>query len=165
MLQRNNIMLQQQQNLKGIGGWLIFVAIGIVVSPLVKITSLYKVYATFFNYKKWVMITNFDAIHHLHLSYVIAGEFIVNCIMLLLLLYLAYLFFTTKKSFPKYYVGVVITSLLVIVGDTFVVHLYTQQNEIFDRATIENIMRILIPGMIWIPYVLNSERVRATFVN
>jgi hypothetical protein len=77
---------------------------------------------------------------------------------------MAYRFFTKSKHFPKWYIGVAVFSLFFIVADAFAVKPVLPSEPIFDPDTVKELMRAVIMVVIWVPYMLVSKRVKATFV-
>ncbi len=91
----------EDENLRGIKGWLIFVAVGIVLTPLLMIRQIYLDYQELLNNGLWTALTTpgFD-------TYMPAWKTLVWCErltnggMVLIWFYIGFLFFYGKKSFP-----------------------------------------------------------------
>jgi len=49
--------------------------------------------------------------------------------------------------------------------DAFAIQLVLPDEPVFDTETTRELYRSIISGIIWIPYMLLSKRVKATFVN
>ena len=71
-------------------------------------------------------------------------------------IYIIFLFFTKKKIFPKYFI---ITKILYVVIFIFLV-IIKNTSSIF----IEGLAQNTLSACIWIPYMLVSKRVKATFI-
>ena len=84
--------------------------------------------------------------------------------MVLTWIFIAYLFFMKKKIFPKVYIGMLIFSFLFIVLDALAIKMVLPDEVIFDKDTIRAMGRGAISMAIWIPYMLVSKRVKATFI-
>jgi hypothetical protein len=95
----------------------------------------------------------------------LAGEMFFNSLMILASLYLIYLFFTKKSFFPKLYIWTLVFSLIFIPLDAILVSSIFPNIEVFDAETMKEIGRTVIVSLVWIPYMLISKRVKATFVN
>lgn len=144
-----------QKRLEGIGGWLILLAIGQVVGPLQTALAIYREYAgmpagTFARYPLAVSV-----------------QFLLLLAFLGLLVYAAYLFFNKRAAFPNVYIAAVAAGLVL----PFVLGVWT------TLSTGINTFRALgnwdfmgyylltvVVGLLWISYLLNSVRVRNTFV-
>ncbi len=78
---------------------------------------------------------------------------------------MSYRFFTQNSDFPKWYIGIAIFSLIFIVLDAFSIRLVLPTEPVFDHDTVGELMRSLVMVVIWVPYMLVSKRVKATFIN
>ncbi|WP_235263794.1 DUF2569 domain-containing protein [Nitrincola sp. A-D6] len=95
---------------------------------------------------------------------IIIGEILINFGLIVVCLYIAYKFFTKSKDFPKWYIGIVIFSLIFIVADAFALKLVLPNEPVFDPDTTKELMRSVFMVVIWVPYMLVSERVEVTFI-
>ena len=95
---------------------------------------------------------------------IIIGEILINSGMLLAWLYMGYLFFTKRKFFLKWYIGLAFFSLVFIIADAFAIKLVLPSNQVFDPDTVKELMHSLIMVVVWVPYMLVSKRVKATFI-
>jgi ABC-type multidrug transport system permease subunit len=158
--------MSKEKNLEGIGGWLILVAIGIVVTPIRIIALVISTLPQIFSTGVWeAWTTQGSEIYNPLLATFIAGEIFINCGLLLVWLYIAYKFFTKSKDFPKWYIGVAVFSLIFIIVDAFAIHMALPIVPVFDPDTTKEVIRALIMVVIWVPYMLVSKRVKATFIN
>jgi hypothetical protein len=159
-------MGNEEKNLEGIGGWLILVAIGIVVTPIRLIMLMMTTYPEIFSTGVWEVLTTQGSEAYSPLwAPILIGEILINSGMLLAWLYMAYLFFSKKMVFPKWYVGLAVFSLIFIIADAFAIKLVMPSEPVFDPDTIKELMRSLFMVVVWVPYMLISKRVKATFVN
>jgi magnesium-transporting ATPase (P-type) len=152
---------------EGLGGWLILVGIGLVISPLILLAKLSKVYLPMFNDGTWEALTTLtsESYNSSFLSFLLAGEMFFSSLMTLASLYLIYLFFTKKSFFPKLYIWILVFSLIIIPLDAILASSIFPNKEVFDAEKIKEIGRIVLVSLVWIPYMLISKRVKATFVN
>ncbi len=159
-------MENEEKNLEGIGGWLIVVAIGIVVTPIRLVMLMMTTYPEIFSTGAWEVLTTqgSEAYNPLWGPFII-GEIIINIGVLIAWLYMAYLFFSKKLVFPKWYIGLAVFSLIFIVADAFAFKLVLPNEPVFDPDTIKELMRSLFMVVVWVPYMLVSKRVKATFIN
>ncbi len=150
---------------EGLGGWLILVGISVVISPLRLLTEL-KTFLPIFNNGTWEALTTPTLeSYNSFFSSLLIGEILFNSLMMLFSAYLIYLFFTKKSFFPKLYIWVLILNLVFIPLDAILVSLAFPNTEVFDVETIKAIGKALLASLIWIPYLLISKRVKATFIN
>ena len=84
--------------------------------------------------------------------------------MILVWIFIDYLYFSKKKVFPNWYIGIIVFSLAFVIIDTLVIHFAFPDAGAFSTDTIMNIARSMTAALIWIPYMLVSRRVKATFV-
>ncbi len=160
-------MTEEQENeLKGLGGWLILVGIGIVFSPVKIIISLYPLYSSIFSDGTWELLTTPGSEFYNALWLPILGaEIVLNAALVLGWLGIAWRFFSKKQVFRIWYIGILLFTIAFQFADAFAIAAVLPDEEVFDPETLKEIIRSLVYAAIWIPYVLISERVKATFVN
>ena len=100
--------------LQGLGGWLILVGFGLILG-LIKVIAFVKstfmpvmegdFLATLANPNAPEFIPNFALLFY--------AELILNAFLILMLIYLLYLFFKKKKSFPKNYIFISLSILFI----------------------------------------------------
>lgn len=157
--------MNDDDDLKGLGGWLILVGIGVVLTPIRLLLSTFTLYKPILEDGTWEALTTAgaDAYHPLWAPLLI-GEMTYNVLMIAASIYLIYLFFSKHYLFPKVYIALVLISLFFIPLDAWLVAMIFPDEPIFDPHTTKEFLRTLIVGVIWIPYMLISKRVKATFV-
>jgi len=149
-----------------IGGWLIIVALGIVISPIRVLHLLGTTFPPIFTDGTWEALTTPGSEAYSPVwGPLLISEIIVNLIMVLFGLYLAYLFFTRKKGVPIWYFGLALFSSVFIIIDAYLVTLVIPSMEVFDVETIKELGRSLVSLLIWSPYLIYSKRSKETFVN
>jgi hypothetical protein len=154
------------EGLKGLGGWLVLIGIGIVLAPLKLSYFVYTVYRDIFANGAWSILTDIGSDFYTpYFGTLVIIEILINIMILIVSLFLAYKFFTKKKSFPKWFIGISIFSLVFLVADTFAVSVVFPDEEAFDPATMKELALSFARAGIWIPYMLVSKRVKATFIN
>lgn len=158
--------ITEKKKIEGISGWLILVGIGIVVSPLRIITQIFPAYSKIFSDGSWAALTTPGTKVYSPLwSPLLFGEMAINGGLVLAWLFVAFIFFSKKKEFPKWYIGILTFSLTFILLDAFVISAVLPGKPVFDVETSKEFFRALVVTLIWIPYMLISKRVKATFVN
>ncbi|CAG69497.1 MULTISPECIES: DUF2569 domain-containing protein [Acinetobacter] len=151
--------------LKGLGGWLTLVGFGLIVSPIRLIVTGYQTYYPMFSEGIFNSLTSVDSVYYHPLwIYYILGEITVNTIFVLTSFVLLYLFFKKHYLFPKVFISVCIAMIIFILIDASLIKLILPNEEIFDSDTASELMRSIFYGMIWIPYMMFSKRVKVNFV-
>ncbi|MGF1863647.1 DUF2569 domain-containing protein, partial [Photobacterium profundum] len=95
---------------------------------------------------------------------VLMGEVVINGGLVIAWLFMAFLFFSKKKVFPKWYISIMVFTLLFIFLDALAMNAVLPNEPVFDPETIQEFVRQLIATIIWVPYMLVSKRVQATFI-
>lgn len=157
--------MSDDSQLKGLGGWLILVGFGVILAPVRMLVTYIPMYKQIFGDGVWEALTTVgsEAYHPLWAPLLI-GEIAYNCIMISVSIYLIYLFFSKHYLFPKLYIAIVAVSLVFIPLDAWLVKKVLPTVPMFDPETTEAFVRTLIAGLIWVPYMLVSKRVKATFI-
>lgn len=150
---------------KGLGGWLILVGLGVVFGPIRLMYEFGPLYHSLFSDGGFEYLTTpgTDAYHPLW-GPLLVFEAIVNTVLLLALLIMAYLFFSKHYLFPRTYIAIVVFSTGFIVLDAWLGSLIITDEPMLDPTTVKELSRSLFTAAIWIPYMLVSRRVKATFV-
>lgn len=157
--------MDNQKELKGLSGWLILVGIGVVVSPLRLFVTAMQSFTPLFREGTWAALTTAGSeYYHPAWAPLLIGEIVYNLGMVSASAYLIYLFFSRHYLFPNVYIIVVIVSVIFIPIDAWLVTLVMPMKSMFDPDTMAEFARTFISGLIWVPYMLVSKRVKATFV-
>lgn len=152
-------------DLKGLGGWLVLVGLGVVLAPIRQLAALIPVYPPIFTEGYWEELTTVgSAAYHPLWGPLIIGEIVVNSAIVLVQLYLIYLFFSKHYRFPKFYISLILFSFVFIVFDAWLATFVLPGEPMFDDSTIKEVSRAIGAAVVWIPYMLISKRVEATFV-
>lgn len=158
--------MAQEKNLQGIRGWLILVALGVIIAPIRIAILMATTYPELFSDGTWQAITDqAGQSYNPRLATLLIIEIVVNAAFIVAWLFAAYLMFTKKAFFPKWYIGLLLLSLVFIFLDTFFTTWAVPEVEMFDPDTVKEIAKTALDVVIWVPYMLVSKRVKATFVN
>lgn len=157
--------MNDSNELKGLSGWLILVGIGVVISPFRLAYEFGPLYYSIFTDGTFEILTTkgSEAYHQLW-GPLLVFEAVYNSLMVLVSFYLIYLFFSKHHLFPKVYIAIVLISLFFIPLDAWFGSFVITDEPMFDPATTKEFARTLISAVIWVPYMLVSRRVKATFV-
>lgn len=157
--------MTEEKNLEGLSGWLILVGLGIVFSPIRIIIQVMPTYFEIISNGSWEILTTpgSEAYNPLWAP-LLVGEMLINGGLLFTWVFIAYLFFAKKKLFPRFYIGILLFTLAFILIDSAATRSVLPDEPIFDADTLKEFSRSLIATLIWVPYMLVSKRVKATFV-
>jgi len=137
----------QQKELKGIGGWLIFIAIGM---PFSIIATLFGDYYVF---------TSFIPMMDEEIASIITILLVTDMIFLCYLGYLTFLFFNKDYRFPE---QIKIFYIVAIGYEVFALYMISGLG--LEVADYRELFRCIISAAIWIPYFNKSIRVKNTFI-
>jgi hypothetical protein len=142
------------QPLKGIGGWLIVVAIGQAATPLALILRYALDFREYWSLWKTQLLP-------------IAGEAILNLGIILFVIWCSISFFGTRKSFPRLFIWELWLLVFLRFVDDLWVSLTTgaSLNNLVSEADTKGNVRALVIAIVWTAYTLKSVRVKNTFVN
>ena len=146
----------------GIGGWLVLPMLGMIATPIVQLINLMGLGNT---------LGHLDQLGPL-LSNLVVIETILNfCLFVVVPGLLLIQFFGKTRRFPRWYIIWTIVSAVFVVLDLLVGYVAFRDayeasgTPFFDQDTLRALTGSLVGVCIWIPYMLNSVRVRNTFVS
>lgn len=153
------------KKLEGIGGWLILVAIGLILNPLRMLVSLSRDLLPAFSHETWAILTTpgSEAYHPLWAPLLIF-ELAGNSIFVIFSIVVAIMFFRKKKFFPKMIIIFLLSNLAFVAADYFAANAIPFIANQSDPESVRELARTLIGCLIWVPYFIKSKRVTATFV-
>lgn len=149
--------------LTGLGGWLILVAIGLVVTPLRLLFLVGWTQRHIFSQDVWEAVTlPGGAAYQEWLGPLIINEVAGNLAVLVLGCWALVLFFRRHRFFPRVFITMSVLGLVLVVCDAVAAHyLITGTDNTGD--TWMEIGRSLMQVCVWVPYMLLSKRVKYTF--
>ena len=157
--------MEDRNELQGLSGWLVLVGIGTVFSPIRLLATYLPIYIPIFFDGVWqALTTEGSEVYHVLWAPLLIGELVYNLCMMAVSIYLIYLFFSKHYLFPKFYIGIVAVSLIFIPLDAWLVSFVVPNEPMSDAETMLEFACVLFVGLIWVPYMLISKRVKATFV-
>jgi len=155
--------------LKGIGGWLILVAIGVTVSPFIAVLMDYASSSQTFNTEVWSALTDSNSpVYTPYFALTVSLETIIRIIIDAYLFYLMYLFYSKKSGFPTLFIRLVFFIFIFTIVDIIaVIFLFPDltAEDLFDPLTIRSIGQLIFAILVWVPYMKTSVRVKNTFIN
>lgn len=157
--------MTEEKKLEGLGGLLVPVGLGIVIAPLRIIGMVFPVYSESFSNGSWeVLTTPGNEAYNPLWAAILYGEMAVNGALVVAWIFVAFLFFSKKRVFPKWCIGMLLFTLAFIVADALAFKAVLPNEPVFDPETAKELGRSLVSSLIMIPYMLVSKRVKATFV-
>jgi hypothetical protein len=146
----------------GLRGWLILPAIGLFVSPI-RVSSFLLTHSTFYDLEAWHLLTNpSSTVYHSYWAPILIFEFLVNLTIITFDLFLLVLFFRKRRVFPRLYIIFLAFVAITTTLDNLL-GLYVSSDKSMSNFFDQTLMQSYIASAIWIPYMLVSKRVKATF--
>lgn len=151
---------------KGIGGWLVLPALGLLISPIRFCFLFYSSILPSLMPATWNALTNSNSpAYHPLWGPLIVFESISNLALFIFTLRLLWLFFKKSNRVPGLVViWLVLSMALQVVDILFAAQIpavAVQQNNL---ESVKDLTRSLVAAVIWIPYFKRSKRVKNTFV-
>jgi len=159
-----------EKNLKGLGGWLVLVILGLFASVLFQVYGVYESVTMFTDGTVEFLSNPSSEVYIPGYGGLLKFEFIAEIVFLVAGIYLIYLFFKKSRKFPKYYVPFLIISVIYVILDYALLSSFSVSGEvqqvINDTLSEQSgeIGRAVIGALIWGSYMKKSKRVKATFV-
>ena len=152
------------QPLTGLGGWLVLVGIGLTVSSVRLLVAIVRSSPSF-GAVKWHALTHAGGVsYHPLWGPILIFELLGQLTTLALAIMALLLFFQKRRLFPRLFIGLLVFNALFVIADTIGVQLLNTGSSKADAAVARNLFAVAIGCSIWIPYMLQSRRVKATFV-
>jgi len=144
----------------GIGGWLVLLAIGVIVRPLLYVKALWPSIELSRNGAGWLRLTDPESASYMAgFAPIACAEAFVGCFFMGWSLVIVPQFFSRKSSLP------VSLSSLMIVQVVWVIGYHFWYASLFpaDTGDAGLIGGAVIAMLIWVPYLQKSLRVKRTF--
>ncbi|GBF50846.1 hypothetical protein LPTSP4_23730 [Leptospira ryugenii] len=157
--------MSENERIKGIGGFLILVGLGLVFFPFRQGLEIIPTYYKLITDGSFTYLTTpgTEAYNELWLP-LFLFEMGYNALMILVSFGLIYLFFKKHYLFPKSYIAFALVPIVLIPLDAYMVTLVAKNETTFSVETNIELIRSIITAAIWVPYMIFSKRVKATFV-
>ncbi len=148
-----------------IGGWLILVAIGLILTPLRLGFALFKDILPVFSAETWqVLTTPGTEAYHPSWAPLLIFELVGNIIFIIFPIVIAIFFFQKRKVVPKLIIAFLLSNLAFVGSDYFLANTIPFVASQDDPASLKELARTLVGSLIWVPYFLVSKRAKATFI-
>ncbi|HEV2210279.1 MAG TPA: DUF3857 domain-containing protein [Verrucomicrobiae bacterium] len=148
--------------LTGLGGWLILVAINLILSPLRMLYYLSHSVKSF-SPATWHALTSQKG-----MSYnpawgpLLVLELLGQITVLTLSIFALVLFFQKRRVFPGWFIGLLVFNGIFVLADVLGVGLVKAPD---PGKVFRHVAQVAVGCSVWIPYMLRSRRVKATFVS
>jgi transglutaminase-like putative cysteine protease len=152
------VVFKHGETFKPLGGWLLFIAFGLTVSPLVLLVSFCK--GVYFNTTSWNAHTHTAT--ELPFKALITFEALGNTLMICYALFCLILLLNRRDILPKFITGLYIYIVVFLIVD-YAIAKYFYPNTASVDSAVTSIIRAIVISAIWIPYFRISFRVKETF--
>ncbi|MBI1912433.1 MAG: DUF2569 domain-containing protein [Deltaproteobacteria bacterium] len=149
-----------------IGGWLILIAIGLILTPIKILIDVIEYILPAFTGEVWTVLTTPGTeLYHPLWAPLLIFSLIGNLFLIGFALTTSVFFFKKKKIVPKLMIIYLAAGLVFFFVDFFGSSLIPIIEEQEDMSPTMDLVRSIVACLIWIPYFRMSKRVKGTFVN
>lgn len=150
---------------RALGGWLIVLGPLLVLSLYQGITSLLSTFPPILTYEAERSLQNSGNAEMIpSLSRVLIFEFVGSSLITLGMLILIVLFLAHSRFFPAILIVVAIIRLAFPIVDEWLLARVDPEYNLFGPVFAANLVKGASGSIIWVPYVLWSQRVKETFL-
>ena len=143
---------------KGIGGWLVLVLIGLIITPIRLLISMITEFTPLLE-----QIKNNPILADL--KQLVMAEIVVNMIFLIYAFVLIILMLKKSKLFPRMIIIFYISNLVFVLADAIIISNHPVLGPITNITdSFMEIFKSVAANAIWVPYFIISRRVKNTFV-
>lgn len=135
-----------------LGGWLLLPALSTFLSPFFIMSGLIELYPA---------MQAFSRVNGTLQTY-IAASVAINAALAIAWVYACFLLVKRRREFPGLFMGLLLISAVVVCGD--IVAAATLLNIQPESSSYRDLGRAFVGAAIWVPYMLRSKRVAATFI-
>lgn len=156
----------EETKLTGLGGWLIIVGFGLMITPIVIFSTLLSEHLPLFTDGTFALLTSEISEHYIPgFSIIMSYEILGNLILIFASFYLLFLFFKKSKFFPSYFIYFRLFNVLYIALDIIFAKMIFPEEPVLDPSIARELFQVIFAAAIWIPYMLRSQRVKNTFIS
>jgi len=148
-----------------IGGWLIVVAFGLVVTPVRLLFFVIHDIVPVFSGEAWSILTTpgTEAYHPLWAPLLIF-ELVTNIAFSVFAIILSVFFFQRRMCAPRWMIVYLLSNAAFVGTDYFVGNMIPAITSQKDVESMTELARTAVAACIWVPYFLVSKRVKGTFL-
>lgn len=155
-----NMLLDDiDHSLAGLKGWLILPGFALLATPVRIFLESRELWYTF-SAQQWSILA--DSVS-LGMLTTIVIEIFCNVALLMTAVFLIFLFFQRRYTFPRLFIIFLACALGISILDTLLVLIFDGSWFELDQETIGSLIKQAIYAAIWISYFNSSRRVQATF--
>ena len=144
-----------RSDLSGIGGWLILVAIGLLLAPIGDVVRIYSDLGTLNSGGFGQMLSD-----HPDATKLMVAQIVADTIFFICFLALNYLFYRKNKLFPRMMIVYLFLNTIYIL-----IRSHTSDALLGTHSFSARSASAVASASIWISYLVNSKRVKATFLD
>ena len=150
--------------ISGIGGWLVLVAIAVTLRPLLLLSQMAKTVGPTFNQSVWEAITTpGNASYQPALGPILVAEKVCNLLLLSGSVLMLVLFYRRHRFFPVTFIVLMAFSVVFLNLDEWAGVNVLKTTTPAETGIQSGGIQALLQAVVWIPYMLVSRRVKATF--
>lgn len=150
----------------GLGGWLILVGIGLVISPFSIFALFVSTFVPIFTDGTWQALTTPGSPNYAAFwAPLIIFESVANLTFIVAYSVLIVLFFQKSRRFRTSYIVVRLANLGFIVVDTLICMQVLPMEQATSPEAVRDLVSMFVGTAIWVPYIYYSQRARNTFVH
>jgi hypothetical protein len=147
----------------GLGGWLALPSIGLLVSPFIMAKMVYETYVPLMKMEVLTLLANTQLpSYNPRLLPVLGVELFINIAFFLFTLAIIPQFFRKKATAPKLMVIWYASAIAIQIVDV-ILTAYVDPKTGIDPDLSKAIIKTTVIAFIWIPYFMQSVRVKNTF--
>ena len=150
--------------LAGIGGWLVLLAIGVTLRPLFLARSVWPAIQLMSNWPGWVTRTDPESFSYVPgYGWVVMAEICFGGLFCAWAVVLVLQFYQRKASFPIAFAASMIGLAVWNIGDACLVQTLKLHNPAELAPAFAGLVPMILSVLVWVPYVFLSRRVKLTF--
>lgn len=158
-------LARHRQNLEGLGGWLVLVALGLFLRPILLIGTLVRGAASYYDLRVWhALTTPGTTTYRPALGFILPIELTLNLTVLVLSVALILLFFRRSHLFPRLMKVLLATFVVVGIYNVAVFAWFDLGGAGSLAQNVSALIQAAVGAAVWIPYFTYSRRVKLTFV-
>ena len=149
---------------QGISGWLALVAVGVVVTPFKFLIETVLGYLPLFTGGSWTILTDPSSAEYVRfLGPLVVFELVVSLTFVVCGFLLIGLFFRESAKAPALIIALLLSTPAFAIIFAWLGGLVFPKEPMFDLDSAGVLARQILVCLIWVPYMLESQRVKATF--
>ncbi len=157
--------LTDTDELKGLGGWLVFVGFGLCFGLIRRPMNICLGWSAYFSTTVWnMMAVPGGQNYHMLWGPLMIFEMLANIFLMGINALAVFMFFGKRRTFPKLFICFLAVNAGFVLLDEIVAYPMHSFSGSADRFDAPFVGRTLFSAWIWIMYTIKSRRVKATFV-